>query len=300
MLAIVIPYYKITYFEQTLASLAKQTNKNFNVYIGDDASPDDPGRLIERYKEILNLTYKKFNENLGETSLTKQWDRCIDMARDEKWIMILGDDDRLGETVVEAWYEHNQIFSGKYNVVRFASRIITEQIGEISAIYKHPVKEKAADSCFKRFKGLTKSTLSEHVFLKQAYLKYGFYNYPLAWHSDDRAWLEFSEDKMIYTINDAWVYIRNSAENISGRTDDLHIKKRASLSYHKFLLSKLALFNKEQREYLLRKFEKNHHEGTGPELNEWFYLLGIYIKDFKPNTFKKFIKRFIKIRMLKN
>ncbi|MGM0932659.1 MAG: glycosyltransferase [Bacteroidota bacterium] len=299
MLAIVIPYYKITFFEQTLASLTNQTNKNFNVYIGNDASPDDPSGLIEIYKEKLNLTYKKFDENLGGTSLTKQWDRCIDMTRDEEWIMILGDDDTLGETVVEAWYGHKEIFSGDYNVIRFASRIITEQTGKISPVFIHPVNEKAADSCFKRFKGLTKSTLSEHVFLKQAYLKYGFYNYPLAWHSDDRAWLEFSEIKMIYTINEATVYIRNSAENISGRTDDLQIKKRASLSYHKFLLSKLALFNTEQREFLLRKFEKIHHAGNGPKLHEWVYLFGIYLKDFEPKSFKKFLKRFIKTKMFK-
>lgn len=39
MLAIVIPYYKITFFEDTLESLAHQTDKRFKVYIGDDASP---------------------------------------------------------------------------------------------------------------------------------------------------------------------------------------------------------------------------------------------------------------------
>ena len=42
MLAIVIPYYKYTFFEETLLSLQNQTNKKFNVYIGDDASPENP------------------------------------------------------------------------------------------------------------------------------------------------------------------------------------------------------------------------------------------------------------------
>jgi len=40
MLAIVVPYYKLTFFEETLKSLKSQTNKKFKVYIGDDASPE--------------------------------------------------------------------------------------------------------------------------------------------------------------------------------------------------------------------------------------------------------------------
>ena len=46
MLAIVIPYYKIIFFEKTLESLAQQTDKRFRVYIGDDASPDSPEKLF--------------------------------------------------------------------------------------------------------------------------------------------------------------------------------------------------------------------------------------------------------------
>ena len=42
MLAIVIPYYKLTFFEATLQSLADQTDKRFMVYIGDDASLESP------------------------------------------------------------------------------------------------------------------------------------------------------------------------------------------------------------------------------------------------------------------
>ena len=47
MLAIIIPYYKLTFFEDTLESLANQTDKLFKVYIGDDASPENPTDLLE-------------------------------------------------------------------------------------------------------------------------------------------------------------------------------------------------------------------------------------------------------------
>ena len=48
MLAIVIPYFKKKYFETTLESLAIQTEKKFKVYIGDDASTEDPTALLKK------------------------------------------------------------------------------------------------------------------------------------------------------------------------------------------------------------------------------------------------------------
>ena len=73
MLAIIIPYYKHTFFEETLQSLVSQTNKSFKVYIGDDASPENPGILLEKYQGKFDFVYYRFEENLGEKSLTQQW-----------------------------------------------------------------------------------------------------------------------------------------------------------------------------------------------------------------------------------
>ena len=50
MLAIIIPYYKLTFFRETLDSLAAQTDQRFHVYIGNDASPEDPTNLLEEFE----------------------------------------------------------------------------------------------------------------------------------------------------------------------------------------------------------------------------------------------------------
>ena len=73
MLAIVIPYYKRSFFKETLQSLANQTDKRFKVYIGDDASPENPLDLLEHYKGSFDFEYKRFETNEGATSLVKQW-----------------------------------------------------------------------------------------------------------------------------------------------------------------------------------------------------------------------------------
>jgi len=84
MLAIVIPYYKITFFWATLQSLANQTNKQFKVYIGDDASLDNPTLLLQQFQDQFEFIYHRFETNIGSVSLVQQWNRCIDMSENEE------------------------------------------------------------------------------------------------------------------------------------------------------------------------------------------------------------------------
>ena len=64
-LAIVIPYYKIDFFEETLKSIASQSDKHFTLYIGNDASPNDPLPLIKQYFEEEDYHYFDYENNLG-------------------------------------------------------------------------------------------------------------------------------------------------------------------------------------------------------------------------------------------
>ena len=54
-LAIIIPTYKGLFFKQTLDSLVNQSNKNFNLYIGDDNSPDNIEQIVAEYTDKLNI-----------------------------------------------------------------------------------------------------------------------------------------------------------------------------------------------------------------------------------------------------
>ncbi|MCB7481330.1 glycosyltransferase family 2 protein [Christiangramia sediminis] len=286
-LAIVIPYFKIAYFHQTLESLENQTNKNFNIYLGDDASPEDPLELID--KTNLRITYKRFSSNLGSTSLIQQWERCIEMTRNEEWIMLLGDDDVLQSNVIEKWYEKYNFFIGKANVVRFASVKINHKSFVYSDPFFHPIWEAATDSYYRRFKGWTRSSLSEHIFSRNSYKMHGFHNYPLGWHSDDRAWLEFSNNKPIYSINDAIVSIRISSLSISGRTDNDIEKLVATKSFYEYLiLKKLFKFQQYQKIQIVRRYKTFLKEIKSFEFREIMIIGYTYTRYFKSQTFIKF------------
>ena len=290
MLAIVIPYYKLTFFETTLESLEKQTDKRFKVYIGNDASPENPEELLEKYKGKFDFVYHYFES----ISLTQQWERCISLTQDEEWLMILGDDDYLDEKVVESWYKNYCEFNGKSNVIRFASKIVNMYSNNISSLFLHPVWENAYDSYYRKFKGLTRSSLSEYIFSRKSYLKYGFENFPLAWGSDSYAWIEFPEDKMIYTINESFLYIGFSNYSISGSYNNVLLKDEArAIFLKKIITEKFHFFNKNERLELLLAYETTIKKNRDLINDEWKLLFRFYFRNFTIITSIKLIRRFL-------
>lgn len=235
-IAIVIPYYKKNYFTKTLESLANQTDNRFNVYVGNDNSPEDPSDIIEAYSAKLNLTYHKFEKNLGGTSLTQQWERCIDQfVTEEEWIIILGDDDFPEENYIEEFYKHLPVITEKnVDLVRFSAQQIHEILKEKKK-FVHPTFETEKEFLIRKLSKQTQSSLSEYVFKKEIYNKHRFYNFPMAWHSDDYAWSKYGVNG-IYSVATSHMNVMISEHSISGNSKDYNDKKnRASYLFYKKL-----------------------------------------------------------------
>lgn len=302
MLAIIIPFYKISFFEKALASLASQTNKNFSVYIGNDASPDDPAKIIESFGNDLKIIYKKFDDNLGGLSLTRQWARCINMVQNEEWLMLLGDDDELSENCVELFYSSlHKINQADCKVVRLASILDNVIDDKRSNIFQHPIVEKATDFFYRRLTGKTRSSLSEYIFRTTAYRKYGFHNYKLGWYSDDRAWLEFSEFGSIYSLNSAHAVIRFSRENISTWNFKTEEKLESAYMFFRFLISThLGKFKKFQRKDLLRSYESLVYRNKKANIPFYFHLITLFLLNLHILESLKFTRRFLLYKLEKN
>jgi hypothetical protein len=291
MLAVVIPYYNFAFFEETLKSLAAQIDKRFKVYIGDDASDNKPSALLEEYKEKLDFVYHRFDQNMGGNSLTGQWQRCIDLVNNEEWVMILGDDDVLDNNVVQSFYSNLiEIQQEKINVVRFSTHLTDKNSSAISDIYRHPIIEKSTDFIFKKINRLTRSSLSEYVFKREILLKTGFYDFPLAWHSDDMAFLQISNFSFIYTINTAIVKIRMSEGNISGKTDNnLEKNKATELFYYALANNYLSFFTPKQKLKLIGIVEHYYFDKKSSHL--FFKISGWHLSQTSFFNYIKFLRR---------
>jgi len=216
-LAIVIPYFKIDFFEETLKSLSRQTNKNFNLYIGNDKSPSDPEELIRKYQNIITK-YIRFDTNLGGKHLAKQWERSIDtLTEDEEWIMLLCDDDTISENYVEKFYENLPLAQDNdISLIKYGCKVIDEKDNVLIESIVYPKIQKSMDFFDNNFYNIGFSSLSENIFKKEKYKKYGFQDIELGYGgSDTIAILEFSEFGNILYINDAYMSFRKSGLNIS-------------------------------------------------------------------------------------
>lgn len=145
MLAIVIPYYKLAFFEATLQSLAEQSDDRFMVYIGDDNSTENPKYVLDKYQNKIKFQYIRFQENYGSFSLVKQWNRCLEMVNNEQWVLLLGDDDVLEANVVAEFYPHFNEFNNLVDVVRFSTCKINALGSMTSEQFKHPQLESSTD-----------------------------------------------------------------------------------------------------------------------------------------------------------
>lgn len=280
MLGIIIPYYSIRFFDKTLESLAVQTDKRFKVYIGNDASPDDPSMLLETYNGQFSYTYHNFEQNIGRHNLVGQWERCIALSADEPWLMILGDDDVLSPDCVSEFYRHlDTILQQGIAVVRYSSYVIDGNDKRVSEVFTHPILEQATTAYYKRFKEVTRSSLSEYIFSRKVYEAIGFYPFPLGWHSDDRAWLEFSKGQNLYSLNAAIVKVRLSDYNISGQSDNYQQKYEASYQFFGWLLNSACFkeFGSEAQLELVASFEALIRKRNRYPLRNWLLLLRFYI-----------------------
>lgn len=290
MLAIVIPFFKSTFFEATLLSLANQTDQRFKVYIGDDASPENPLDLLAQYQDKFDFRYHRFEMNLGSRSLVKQWERCIERIGDEKWVMILGDDDKLSNNFVEAFYSNlNDVEKFKISVIRYASIKINEYDTAFSQTYINPKIEKSIDFLFRKLRGGTRSSLSEFIFRREMMQHIRFKDFPLAWYSDVLAILEFSNFGSIYSINESLVFVRSSGINISSRADNLKLKNIATFKFYYYLLNKkLTSFDLNQRNILYNRLEKCFLDNK-KNVNYWIKLTGIYFVRFELKRYFNFL-----------
>lgn len=280
-LAIIIPYYKMTFFQETLLSLKNQTDRRFALYIGNDASPENPENLIREIIHDIPYLYFNYTENLGGRNLALQWERILQNVSEE-WFQILGDDDVISENFVAEFYLNlEEIEQNRYNVVKYAlSRInddsmVTDEGPRFEKLI-YPI-----DNFIGKFTEGKLNSLSEHIFRKSKFDRYGFKKFPLAWATDDLAILEFSDRKPIFHIDKAKVLVRVSEMSISGQQENMPEKLLAIYLFEQYIVQN---FYTEIPKNYLRKLinqQVSYAYKNNKKLKINLFKLYFYLKDYQ-------------------
>ena len=234
-LAIVIPAFKPQFFGEALGSLAKQTNKDFRVYISDDGGPPGIKAVADQYTSKLDLVYHRFEDNLGKKDLVGQWNRSVNLA-EEEWIWLFSDDDVMTEKSVEGFYRVMGQTAAAHRLYRLNIEMIDGKGDIILAKSPHPETQTSYEFLISRLRSQTLSAAVEYIFRKDDFLAHsGFVNFPMAYCADDASWLLFSGGKSIRTIPGEKVFWRASGANISAGHQFAFPKAKALLLFVDFI-----------------------------------------------------------------
>lgn len=199
-LAIVIPAYKATFLAAALDSIAAQTCQDFTLYIGDDHSPNNLEEIVDKYRDKINLVYKRFDTNLGGKDLVAQWERCIDMIQGEDWLWLFSDDDVMEAKCVEEFYktikENPQAGLVHFNILGLYGNAEKEKTFPLFPGYVN-----AKEYLDNKLKGNFVSFVVEFIIRKDIFYESGrFEKFDLAWGSDFVSWIKFASMAMVFTL----------------------------------------------------------------------------------------------------
>jgi hypothetical protein len=234
-LGIVIPAYKTKFLRTALQSLAAQTDQRFQLYVGDDASPEPVETIVREFSRKISIRYQRYNENLGRKSLVGHWTRCLKLTN-EPWLWIFADDDFLEPGCVGAFYAELEKTAGQHEAYRFNT--VMEKTGGPAGDATverppHPALQTGRDFLCEQLRGPHNSTMQEIIFSRAAWERAGIPDFPLAWFADDAFIASLGEVLPLRTIMGPRIHWRWSAETISGSSSAkvLRLKFRAAARF---------------------------------------------------------------------
>lgn len=231
-LAVIIPAYKHEFFDKALQSLANQTNKSFNIYIGDDCSPFDLKSIVDKHTNQLNISYTRFTNNIGAKNLVHQWNRCVKLTKTERWLWLFSDDDIADANCVEVFFKTVEADNKQFDVYRFDTRVIDKDDRLIGNNPESPFVERSFDMALEILKFNRGNSMPDHIFSREVYEQFnGFVYTEYAQGADWATSILFSSIKGICTMNGAKVSWRLSDQNISGQASKKNEMLRGYLQF---------------------------------------------------------------------
>lgn len=212
LVSIAIPAYKQTYLSESIDSALGQTYQNIELIIVNDHSPYDLDSIVSQYDD-KRIRYYKNKKNLGKRSIVLNWNRCLEYARGEYFVLLCDDDELMPNFVSELLklsYKYPQC-----NVFHARKVEKDERTHTIKETPVWPEYEKHNSYVKEYFNNNRKHTVSEFLY-KTAAIKHLKYKvFPVGFYSDDASLIMFTKKGGIASSQKVLVTFRFSNEHIS-------------------------------------------------------------------------------------
>lgn len=210
-----LPAYKALFFEKALICIKNQKYRNFLCIVSDDCSPEPLKEIFDKVVgDDIRFSYRRNEENIGGSSLIAHWRLLVEMCKTEFFIMASDDDIYESEYLLQI----DELTSKYPNVNLFRSRV--KIINEKEEVYwQEPIFEEKLDqlhffryvypSCFAYCE-------AAYCYRTSTFMdKGGYYEAPLAWHSDNATHILMAENGCAFT-KEVLFGFRASGASVSG------------------------------------------------------------------------------------
>lgn len=211
LVTIAIPAYKARYLHEAIDSALRQDYTNIEVIIVNDKSPYDLDSIVSQFNDE-RIRYYKNDINLGSQSIVLNWNRCLEYAKGE-YFVLLCDDDYLFPNFVSTLLS----LVKKYPScdVFHARRMIIHKDQRNSESKLWPEFESGEDFQFNSLENKRHHTVTEFLyrteFIKS---KGGYMVFPIGYYSDTASILSWSKNG-IASSQECICAFRHNEENIS-------------------------------------------------------------------------------------
>lgn len=213
LVTIAIPAYKKQYLKEAIESVLKQDYDNIELIIVDDHSPQLLYDVVEPYLKDVRIKYTYNECNLGHESIAYNWNRCVDLASGD-FFVLLCDDDLLMPTFVSDLvklankYPHCDVFHG--------GRMVKNEItGDVTEDPLWPEFLDYDTYLVGHLKGKFRHTISEFLYRTPKIKKSRYIIMPMGWGSDDASIIQMVRTGGIVSVDKYNVCFRRSTEHIS-------------------------------------------------------------------------------------
>ncbi|MEN2400556.1 glycosyltransferase family 2 protein [Flavobacterium sp. MC2016-06] len=231
--SIAIPAFKSKFLAECISSILEQTFINFELIILNDCSPQPIDEIVKEFSDE-RIFYFKNDKNVGAEHIVDNWNKCLDKATGEFFVM-MGDDDKMAPNYLE---EFLTLISKYDDLDVFHCRsVVINDIGESKGLtVSWPEYETVYENMHHRIKNIRQQYISDFVYRTSALKNNGgFFKLPLAWASDDiSSYIAMSKKGIAHTQNPVFYY-RENTMNIS-TTGNRQLKMDAILLEYNWLV----------------------------------------------------------------
>lgn len=212
LVSIVIPAYKQTYLAEAIDSALGQSYQNIELIIVNDHSPYDLDSVVSKYDD-KRIRYYKNKRNLGKRSIVHNWNKCLEYARGEFFVLLCDDDVLMPNFISELLkladkYPYCSVFHAR-------KREKNERTGGLTETAVWPEYEEPDIFVKEYFNGNRRFTISEFLYRTSIVKQIKYKVFPVGFFSDDASLILFTKQGGIASSQQPLMTFRFSDEHIT-------------------------------------------------------------------------------------